>query len=80
MIKIHFRYFTLSWGKKKRSFLWREDKPNSDKSNIPLLLWRGDENNQATLAWAFGLYDREFKSLSNLHDLCVFVRSESGEL
>ena len=67
-------------GEEIKSFLWREEKPNSDQSNIPLLLWRGDENNLATLAWAFGLYDREFRNLQSMHNLKVFVSGEHGDL
>ena len=63
-------------GELESRFVWKEEKPNSDKSNIPLLLWRGDENNTATVALAFGLYDKEFKELQELHDLLVLVSKD----
>lgn len=49
----------------ERKFWWKEKKPNSNNTNVPLLLWRGDENNSATLSLAFGLYDEEFKNIEN---------------
>ena len=47
----------------ERTFTWREEKPNSNNTNPPLLLWRGDENNDATISLAFGVYDQEFTDL-----------------
>ena len=65
-----------SEGEKK--FMWRESLPNSNDTNVPLLLWRGDENNEATLALAFGLYDSEFSQLEK-DDLEVEVNSSDVE-
>ena len=51
--------------------VWREAKPNSDKTNIPVLLWRADENNTASVALAFGLYNEEFKNLNEKENLKI---------
>ena len=48
-------------------------------SNIPLLLWRGDENNTATCALAFGLYDKEFRDLQDLVNLKILVKNSDSE-
>ena len=75
-------YFQVIWsdhGQEHKDLIWREAKPNSNDSNIPLLLWRGDENNQATLALAFGLYDQEFKKLQHEKNLKVLVEKSDTE-
>ena len=46
-----------------RSFTWREKTPYSNNCNTPLLLWRANENSDATLSLAFGLYDQEFMDM-----------------
>ena len=58
----------------KKTFWWRESLPNSNYTNIPLLIWRGDENNSSTLALAFGLYEDEFKELQKDHVIEVKVK------
>jgi hypothetical protein len=59
--------------------VWREAKPNSDKTNIPVLLWRADENNTASVALAFGLYNEEFKNLNEKENLKIRVKDEDSE-
>lgn len=48
-----------------KTFQWREKLPNSNNTNPPILLWRGDENCSSTVALAFGIYDEEFKELKD---------------
>lgn len=67
-----------SQNKENKKFMWREEHPNSNNTNVPLLLWRGDENNDATLALAFGLYEEEFNDLENNELLEVKVTSSDG--
>ena len=43
--------------------VWKEEKPNSNKTNIPLIIVRGDENNEATCALCIGLYDEELSEI-----------------
>ena len=62
----------------ERKFWWKEKKPNSNNTNVPLLLWRGDENNSATIALAFGLYEEEFKNIEN-EVLEIKVKSVDGD-
>jgi hypothetical protein len=62
----------------ERKFWWKEKKPNSNNTNVPLLLWRGDENNSATLSLAFGLYDEEFNNIEN-EVLEIKVKSVDGQ-
>ena len=45
-----------------------------------MLCWRGDENNSATVAIAFGLYDREFQQLQNDHNLNILVSDDQEEV
>ena len=63
----------------KKEIIWREDKPNSDESNIPLLLWRGDENNSATLSLAFGKFDKEIVKLSTEENIAIQVDTGNGD-
>ena len=49
----------------EKTMQWREKHPNSNLTNPPLLLWRGDENNDATVACALGVYEEEFSSIKN---------------
>ena len=44
------------------------------------MLWRGDENNTATIALALGLYDQEFKNLQEKEDLKIKVPSSNPEV
>ena len=69
----------LDHEQQEKSFQWREKFPNSNNTNVPLVLWRGDENNGATLALAFGLYDDEFSELKTHHSLEVEVKASDGE-
>ena len=39
----------------EKTMQWREKHPNSNLTNPPLLLWRGDENNDATVVCALGV-------------------------
>ena len=50
-------------GDQDKTFQWREKLPNSNNTNPPILLWRGDENCSSTVALAFGIYDEEFIDL-----------------
>lgn len=59
--------------------IWLEEKPNSDESNIPLLLWRGDENNSATVATVFGIYVEEFINLQDKEKLMIQVKNMEDE-
>ena len=43
------------------------------------MLWRGDENNTATLALAFGLYDKEFLGLQHAENLKIQVHANDNE-
>jgi hypothetical protein len=65
--------------KQKKTFQWREKLPNSNNTNPPILLWRGDENSSATTTLAFGLYDDEFRELQSEHILEVDVKDTTGE-
>ena len=65
--------------KQKKTFQWREKLPNSNNTNPPILLWRGDENSSATTSLAFGIYDEEFTELHNEHTLEVDVKDTTGE-
>ena len=63
----------------KKTFWWRESLPNSNYTNIPVLIWRGDENNSSTLALAFGLYEDEFKELQKDYVIEMKVKdSDNG--
>ena len=55
-----FQVIYLENDEEPKQIIWREDKPNSDVSNIPLLLWRADENNTASCSLAFGLFNKGF--------------------
>ena len=57
----------------KKEIIWREPKPNSDKTNIPFILFRGDENSTVTLSMALGLYQKEFKTLHEDEKLKICV-------
>ena len=63
----------------KTDIIWREEKPNSDETNIPILLWRGDENNSSTVALAFGIYDKEFHRLQERENLKIMVQGTDVE-
>ena len=61
----------------EKAIQWRKKLPNSNLTNPPLLLWRGDENNDATVALALGLYEDEFSSIE--HELIeVQVKTHDG--
>ena len=59
-------------------FSWREPLPNSNFTNAPLLLWRGDENSDATTTLAFGVYEEEFVELGQNELLEVQVKNSEG--
>ena len=61
-----------------KKFTLREDIPNSNFTNVPLVLFRGDENNEATLSLVCGLYDEEFEKLGKHEDLDVKVETTDG--
>ena len=64
----------------KKKFEWREKLPNSNNTNVPFVLLRGDENNEATVALSFGLYSSEFRELDNNEHLEVEVKGPDGDL
>ena len=55
----------MSGSSNENTFQWREKLPNSNNTNPPILLWRGDENCNSTIALAFGIYEDEFKEISD---------------
>ena len=64
----------------EKKFEWREPLPNSNNTNVPLVLVRGDENNEATVGLCLGLYESEFKDLDNNETLEVEVKGSDGNL
>ena len=64
----------------EKIFWWRESLPNSNYTNIPILVWRGDENNSSTLALAFGLYEDEFEELQKDHIMEVNVENSDNAI
>ena len=62
-----------------KNFSWREKLPNSNNTNVPLLLWRADENNTATVTLAFGLYKEEFNDMEKKELIEIKMRAADGK-
>jgi hypothetical protein len=62
------------------TFKWREKLPNSNNTNVPFVLLRGDENNDATVALSMELYSEELSELDNNEVLEVEVKDTNGDI